>query len=244
MMQVMRILRFQRTAKALPGDPPTNADISAAKTMGRPALLAAALAFTAGFADSQSYLSWHLFGANMTGNTVLLGIAVTTGNLSQATAVLEPIFAFVVGCGVAAIFLGISQSGCFTIEAAILIAAAFTEQSPAQLALIALAMGVQNTTVKTFGSVRANTSFITGNYERLGQALARSITRTAGAGERDTLLIVTPLLISYAIGAALAAALRMRQVPHILLFVVAVIIAIGFATRVRAPSGVRHAPDP
>ena len=36
---------------------------------GALALLAAALAFTAGFADSQSYLSRHLFGANMTGNT-------------------------------------------------------------------------------------------------------------------------------------------------------------------------------
>jgi len=36
---------------------------------GALALLAAALAFTAGLADSQSYLSRHLFGANMTGNT-------------------------------------------------------------------------------------------------------------------------------------------------------------------------------
>jgi uncharacterized membrane protein YoaK (UPF0700 family) len=214
---------------------------AASKTTGGPALLAAALAFTAGFADSQSYLNWHLFGANMTGNTVLFGIAATTGNLSQAITVLEPILAFIAGCGVATLFLGVSQSLCFVIEAATLIAAAFTEHSPEQLALISLAMGVQNATVKTFGSVQANTSFITGNYERLGQVLARMATGKAGIGERDTLVVVTPLLVSYAIGAAMAATLLLRQVPHILLFVVVIITAVASVTRRNGSGGSSHA---
>jgi uncharacterized membrane protein YoaK (UPF0700 family) len=204
-----------------------------AKTSGGPALLAAALAFSAGFADSQSYLNWHLFGANMTGNTVLFGIAATTGNLSQAAAVFEPIVAFVAGCGIATIFLGTSQNVCFLIEAAILGVSAFTEQSPGQLVLISLAMGVQNATVNTFGSVRANTSFITGNYERLGQAVARIATGKAGTNERKTLIVVTPLVISYAIGAAVAATLLLHRVPHVLLVIVAIIVTIVGSRRVR-----------
>jgi uncharacterized membrane protein YoaK (UPF0700 family) len=206
-------------------------------TAGAPALLAAALAFSAGFADSQSYVSWHLFGANMTGNTVLFGIAATTGDRARAIAVLAPILCFVVGCGLATILLGVSQGICFVVEALVLAAAAFSEQSPGQLALISLAMGVQNATVNTFGSVRANTSFITGNYERLGQAVVRMIAAKAGANERDTLIVVTPLLFSYAAGAALAAILLMHHVPHILLFVVALIAAIGFAKRAGTRGG-------
>lgn len=111
------------------------------RSAGPPALLAAALAFTAGFADGQSYLSRHLFGANMTGNTVLLGIAATTGDASQALAVLVPIAAFIAGCAIATVGLGRSQSVCFGIEAAVLAAAAFCENVLLFVVAIVVAIG-------------------------------------------------------------------------------------------------------
>jgi hypothetical protein len=46
-------------------------------------------------------------------------------------------------------------------EAALLVAAAFAPGYAAQLACLALAMGIQNTSISQFDGVRANTTFVT-----------------------------------------------------------------------------------
>jgi len=46
-------------------------------------VVAIGLGFIAGYADATGYLHWHVFGANMTGNTVLFGIMLF-GNSTRA----------------------------------------------------------------------------------------------------------------------------------------------------------------
>jgi uncharacterized membrane protein YoaK (UPF0700 family) len=60
------------------------------------------LTWTSGTADGLSYIGAHVFTANMTGNTVLLGMYAVHGQTSQALHSLAALGAFVLGCAVAA----------------------------------------------------------------------------------------------------------------------------------------------
>ena len=57
-----------------------------------------ALAWVGGSLDAMSYLALgHVFTANMTGNTVLLAIALGTGNMARAVRSLLAVFGFALG---------------------------------------------------------------------------------------------------------------------------------------------------
>jgi hypothetical protein len=111
----------------------------------------------------------------MTGNTVLLAIALS-GHGEAAVKPLVPIVAFFFGAMIAgALLIYAAPALLLVLEAALLAAAALFRGYAPGLGLLALAMGIQNTAISKFGGVRANTSFITGDYVQVAKALAEIV---------------------------------------------------------------------
>ena len=196
-------------------------------------LSAIGLGLIGGYADATGLLTWNAFGANMTGNTVLLAIALS-GHGEAATKPLVPIVAFFFGAMIAgALLIYAVPALLLVLEAALLAAAALSRGYVPGLGFLALAMGIQNTALSQFGGVRANTSFITGDYVQVAKALAEMLAGRAGAENRRTLSIVAPLLFSYALG-AFAAAICRHYTGLSLLFIVPLVLALAIAAW-RAP---------
>ncbi len=199
------------------------------------ALSAVGLAFVAGFADAVAYLHWHAFGANMTGNTVLFGIALYRDPPS-ALVPLTPIVAFFSGSIVARmLLLRFSPVVPLLVEAAVLAAADFGNSYATQLGGIAVAMGIQNLSVSEFSGIQANTSFVTGNYNKLGQALVDLFVPAYRGAALLTLTVLAPLIAGYAAG-AVAGAVSELHAGRALLIVTPLVLLIAYGVH-RTRSG-------
>jgi uncharacterized membrane protein YoaK (UPF0700 family) len=188
---------------------------------------AAGLAFVAGFADAFAYLRWHAFAANMTGNTVIFAVSLYR-DAGSALVPLMLILVFVAGSilGRAIVTRFAPAIGLFG-EAALLIAGAFTRDY-LSLDAISMAMAVQNASIARFAGVRANTSFITGDYNRIGQAIA-DIIRSGSDESRRTISVLFPVVMAY-VGGALASALGSSLSVEILV-VIPIVLALAFAVQ-------------
>jgi uncharacterized membrane protein YoaK (UPF0700 family) len=111
---------------------------------------------------------------------------------------------------------------------AILIVAAALTRGQDGLNIIGVAMGVQNASIAQFAGVSANTSFLTGDYSKLGQALADLLLRNGREQSRRTISILIPLVLAYASGAVAAAAAH--AVPYEVLLVLPIVLALVFAS--------------
>jgi uncharacterized membrane protein YoaK (UPF0700 family) len=168
------------------------------------------LTWTAGCSDAISYLGLgHVFTANMTGNTVLLGLDIEQG---EALAVLRSAVAlggFCLGAYVGTFLIEGDQEGAtwtpqvttaFTTEAALLAVFAviwlLTGANPpaggvvnALIALSALAMGLQSAIVRSLGVAGIATTYITGTLTNLmagGARWTRSSVRARKKGDTGT----------------------------------------------------------
>jgi uncharacterized membrane protein YoaK (UPF0700 family) len=188
--------------------------------------VAAGLGFIAGFVDAFGFLRWHVFGANMTGNTIMFAISLPT-DARHALLPLSLIAVFIAGCGLGrAVVDRLVPVVGLVGEAALLTAAAFVP-GYAALEFIALAMGMQNSLVATFAGVQANTSFVSGDYTKIGQAVADFALRGGSEESRRTLSILTPLIAAYALGAVLSAFCK----PSLaVLAVVPIVLAVAYAS--------------
>ena len=136
------------------------------------AFQAGVLSLVAGYADTLGYLSFGAFAGLMTGNTVLFGIALAQREPLHALRNLCIILAFLAGVGISAL---LRRFGCrlpllLTMEAAALVAAAFLTATVAAPTL-AFGMGIQNAAATRFAGVAANTVFLTGDLQKLIQAI-------------------------------------------------------------------------
>lgn len=191
-------------------------------------IAATALALVAGFVDAYGFLGWHVFGANMTGNTVIFAISLYQ-NAERSYLPLMLIVSFFAGAIFGrAIMERFKPHTVLYVEAGLLGAASLAP-GYAALPVISLAMGMQNTALSTFAGVAANTSFLSGDYTRLGQAIAEVALRRASDDDRKTVSIIWPLIVTYACGALISA--FCNNIPHRVLFVVPVVIALAFATQ-------------
>jgi uncharacterized membrane protein YoaK (UPF0700 family) len=188
-------------------------------------LAAAGLGFAAGFVDAYGYLRWHAFGANMTGNTVIFAVSLF-GDPRHAVFCLTLIAAFVAGS-----FLGrvvadrFSPSLGLLIEALLLVASIFA--GAYGLVVIALALGTQNTSITSFSGVAANTSFVSGDYSKLGETLAELVNSRASREDKwRTVSVLSPLLAAYALGALVAAFCTMLS--YEILLVVPIVLAVAY----------------
>jgi uncharacterized membrane protein YoaK (UPF0700 family) len=137
------------------------------------------LSWTGGLLDGLSYITAHVFTANMTGNLVLLGIQLGDGHLSEAGRVVFAMGCFALGCVIAGLTVPRQEergrSGMplgFSIELAFL--AVFAVLFPlypkpggaavvdALIFTAAAALAVQSVTVRQLRVSGVVTTFITG----------------------------------------------------------------------------------
>lgn len=148
------------------------------------------LAGAAGCLDAVGYLMLGLFTANMTGNTILLGLSIGREAWADALHNVAALAAFVVGAGAGTIFTrgrGRIAHG-LGLEAVVLAAAVGVwglfgaprgrVAEPAVYWLIALlsaAMGVQSATVRRVGEQRIATTYVTGTLTTIATDTASDL---------------------------------------------------------------------
>lgn len=151
--------------------------------MRDPLLLA--LTAAAGWTDALSYAALgHVFTANMTGNLVLLGLAVTRVEVSAVERSAIALGGFAVGALVASVLTRGVTSGhwparvtaALATEAALLLVLAALWAAGARegvlIALAALAMGAQSAAVRRLAVPGVTTTFVTGTLTALVASLA------------------------------------------------------------------------
>jgi uncharacterized membrane protein YoaK (UPF0700 family) len=195
------------------------------------------LTWTAGIMDALSYLRAGVFTANMTGNTVVLGLAIAGRERSRAVPALAALCAFATGCLIGSFVLlrrsprrhwsddlklG-SRLELPFVAAFVLLSALEPGRPPYPVGigltiLAAISLGIQSVAVRQLRIAGVVTTFITGT---MTTAVASWVAkRDPGSGEqaRGSPLLLGSILLCYVIAAAVGAALlsRARLLPSIL----------------------------
>jgi uncharacterized membrane protein YoaK (UPF0700 family) len=173
---------------------------------------AVVLCAAAGMADAIGYVQSGVFAANMTGNTVLAGLALAGGDWLVALARIATLASFLAGAIAGRLLLNFRSGRSalpLAVEAiAIVLAAVPSAGSETGIAILTFAMGVQSTALTRFHGVTLSTVVLTGTMGRLAEDVGDRIVRpAAGAAVRErrpaTVLLWT--WVAYGAGAALAA---------------------------------------
>jgi len=175
------------------------------------------LAIVAGYADAVGFLSFNAFAGAMTGNTVLLGIALATDKLADAAQSVAIIAAFLAGVAASALLRRhVSLAAILVIEMATIVVAALVTP-PVAAPVLAFAMGLQNAAMTHFAGLSLNTVVLTGNLQKLVETLLR---RDAGStSEGVAVALLSRLWLAYLAGVVLGA-LAWTTTAYPLLFAV------------------------
>jgi uncharacterized membrane protein YoaK (UPF0700 family) len=133
-----------------------------------PMMEAGLLVMIAGYTDAIGFLQFRAFAGQMTGNTILLAIAIVDPGWLQAGYYLAVILSFLVGVTVSGglVRLGYAPAIALSLSAVALAICAFITARWGAL-LLAFAMGAQNAAATRFGEATLNTVFITGDLQKL-----------------------------------------------------------------------------
>jgi uncharacterized membrane protein YoaK (UPF0700 family) len=199
------------------------------------------LCAAAGMADAIGYVQSGVFAANMTGNTVLAGLALATGNVGLALHRLATLATFFVGAVTGRVVLNLRGQRAalpLALEAvAILLAAVPAAGSDAAIAILTFAMGVQSTALTRFHGVAVSTVVLTGTMGRLAEDAGDRLLRLARRRRplRHPARPARVLLwawVAYGAGAALAAVLlRHTAAPLVLPALVVLVVTALHAGR-------------
>ena len=174
--------------------------------------VAVLLSASAGAVDIIAFLKFdHVFVANMTGNTVLFASDLVAAQFPQAVNHLLPIVMFLLGVVTARIAVirfdepswpkvGVCLiliSGLWAMAAVLI-----PDLGSILIPVLAFTMGAQNATLPRVEKVPVNTAFITGNLEKLGEAVASLLQRPVDRDQRLKIWVVGSIWIAYALGAA------------------------------------------
>ena len=194
---------------------------------------AALLTVIAGIADAVGFITMGgVFAANMTGNTVLAGIAAAQGRTLDAGRHLTPLVAFFVGAMLARLLLRLWHKPAIPLllEALIVAVLAFLSiaMEPAVL-ILAFAMGLQAAGMTHFSGTAVSTVVVTSTLTRTAEATLDSIWRSQQAPlhpvARPWLLVLS--WTGYLAGAALGAGLlQVMAVPLIVPAALLVIVVV------------------
>jgi uncharacterized membrane protein YoaK (UPF0700 family) len=195
---------------------------------------AALLTLIAGIADAVGFITMGgVFAANMTGNTVLAGIAIAQGEHHDAMRHLTPLVAFFLGAMLARLLLRVWHKAAvpLLIEAVIIAGLGFlsVEREPAVL-ILAFAMGLQAAGMTHFGGTAISTVVVTSTLARTAEATLDSIWRSQQAPlppvARPWLLALswTGYLAGAAIGAGLLHVMSVPLIVPALLLVIVVFL--------------------
>jgi uncharacterized membrane protein YoaK (UPF0700 family) len=216
---------------------------------GRLATYLLALALASGFVDAASYLGLgQVFTANMTGNTVLLGVAIAQGSGTELARAASALGGFCLGVAVGVLLIGASERAwphiarnAFAFEAAtlavLLIAWGVVGVHSARLALIAvsgLAMGTQSAAVRTAHAGGVATTYVTGT---LANAIARAIAQLRGTPESGLGAgLPGGVWAIYAVGAVGGAVIEKAWHAGVIAVPLAIVCAVGAVALARPPS--------
>ena len=177
------------------------------------------LTFTTGLVDAVSYLGLgHVFAANMTGNIVLLGFGIAGSGGLPVLAPLVSLAAFLLGAGAGGVLAARladrhpSHIACaLAIEVSLIAAAAVLSTAAdvhpnaigadATIALLALAMGVRNATVRRIAVPDLTTTVLT--MTLTGLAADSPLFGGTGKGTTRRTAAVLAMLIGAIVGALL-----------------------------------------
>jgi len=145
--------------------------------------LAILLAALAGYVDSLGFLQLGgLFVSFMSGNSTRLAADLAQADWTAAATAAALLSLFVVGSMMGALVAGSggprSRSRVLALETALLAAAAGTDATglaPITIALMVLAMAVENSVFLRNGEVGVSLTYMTGTLVKLGQALAGAV---------------------------------------------------------------------
>jgi uncharacterized membrane protein YoaK (UPF0700 family) len=171
-----------------------------------PALQAGLLVMIAGYADAIGFLQFRAFAGQMTGNTILLAISVVGTNWAQVAFYVAVIACFLIGVVIAGglVRLGHAPAIALVLSAGALTACAFVTVHWGAL-LLAFAMGAQNGAVTRFGDATLNTVFITGDLQKLFEAVLGWLWQSKGGQPPPGFAILAPVWLEYFAGALLGA---------------------------------------
>ena len=173
----------------------------------------------AGSVDAAAFLlCGQIFVANMTGNTVLLAISLLQRNPKEAAVRAGMVTAFLAGVIVERLLARTADKGLtktqrvfiLGIESLLLLLLAWKNagaHTDLLLLLLACMLGIQNAAFQNIGAFHLNTTFITGDLEKLGEAM----TDMSDALPKTATFLVS--WIAYAGGACLGA-LNALNLPH------------------------------
>jgi uncharacterized membrane protein YoaK (UPF0700 family) len=189
------------------------------------------LTFTTGLVDAASYLGiGHVFTANMTGNIVLLGFGIAGAGGLPVIAPMVSLVAFLLGAGAGGVLASRLSAhhprhvaSALAIETGLVAIAAVvsatihirpnTVSGDVVIALLALAMGVRNTTVRKIGVPDLTTTVLTMTLTGLaadaplfGGSGKGSTRRTAAVVAMLTGAVAGALLLKSSLALPLAAA--------------------------------------
>jgi len=173
-----------------------------------------------------------VFAANMTGNTVLAGIAVAEGHTVKAGHLLAPLLAFFFGAMLAYLLVRLWKKPAIPllIEALLIASVGFLPigMEP-EVLVLALAMGVQANAVTHFGGAAVSTVVVTSTLARTAEAaldLAWKPEKPApAAAPKPRLLALT--WTGYLVGAVVGA-LLLHLMPYPLLVPAALLVLLIF----------------
>jgi uncharacterized membrane protein YoaK (UPF0700 family) len=176
------------------------AAVNNALELGAAGKVATALTLTAigGFVDAVGYIAlFQIFTANMSGNSVHIGITLGDLNFSNLPRPACAIVAFVAGMTLTRIAItiaarkGIQRFATYTLALEALLLALFARTTPAMemgqvvdlhsalyfslVALLAFAMGVQTATLTHVGAMTVYTTFVTGTLTKFSESLTRAL---------------------------------------------------------------------
>ena len=203
------------------GEPQTLAQRAAASVTHPLTRALLILTFTTGLIDAVSYLGLgRVFTANMTGNIVLLGFGIAGAGGLPVVAPLVSLGAFLVGAAAGGrlaarvagdhprhvaitLVIELSLLGVATIVAAVVDVRPASVSGDAVIALLALAMGVRNATVRRIAVPDLTTTVLT--MTLTGLAADSPLAGGTGKGSLRRTAAVTAMLVG-----ALAGALLLR----------------------------------
>ena len=175
------------------------------------------LTFTTGLVDGVSYLGLgHVFSANMTGNVVLLGFGIAGGYRLPVVAPIVSMLAFLIGSGIGgvlarrhagthyvhfriAISIELGLLAVVTIFAAVKTPHTGAFSGYVVIALLALAMGVRNATIRRIAVPDLTTTVLT--MTLTGLAADSRLAGGDGRGSTRRVLAVAAMLVGALVGA-------------------------------------------
>lgn len=188
-----------------------------------PVAQAALLVAIAGFTDAVGFLRYQAFACQMTGNTLLLALSVFHRSWGQSFYYVAMIACFVLGVLAAS---GLLRAGRSPVLALCIAAGSLTLCSFIGLKwaspLLGFAMGMQTAAATRFGAARIGTVYITGDLQRLFEAVAARLWPRPGAAPTAGIGILALVWLEY-LGGGLIGALADLTFRHALLIPAAIL---------------------